>query len=220
MSAGKMSNDWCRGTTEFIQNFANRRSSHWCEGAARHLIYMVWLYRSPTQCEGEGGLSLLKMILPAIAAHRWCTDQKENIIFLIYKEIQRDRVQSHIWLMASSYMVKNVCAFPHILGRHSSYMTLHPIPSEYPYIWGNFIFFFISVGGEESAGMWDESDETEELNFFCTCTTGLRVLYPATAYKRGKSRYGRQSSSILFEPDIGARELFTNIISFLMYGGM
>jgi hypothetical protein len=30
-------------------------------------------------------------------------------------------------------MVKNVCAFPHILGSHSSYMTLHPIPSEFPY---------------------------------------------------------------------------------------
>ncbi len=29
-------------------------------------------------------------------------DKKEKIIFLINKEIQRDRVQSHIWLTASS----------------------------------------------------------------------------------------------------------------------
>jgi hypothetical protein len=35
-------------------------------------------------------------------------DKKENKIFLIYKEIQRDRVQSHIWLTASSYMGKNL----------------------------------------------------------------------------------------------------------------
>jgi hypothetical protein len=29
---------------------------------------------------------------------------------------------------------ENICAFPHILGSPSSYMTLHPIPSEFPYI--------------------------------------------------------------------------------------
>jgi hypothetical protein len=28
----------------------------------------------------------------------------------------------------------NICAFPHILGSSSSYLTLHPIPSEFPYI--------------------------------------------------------------------------------------
>ncbi len=37
---------------------------------------------------------------------RPCTDIKGKKIFLIYKEIQRDRVQSHLWLTASSYMVK------------------------------------------------------------------------------------------------------------------
>jgi hypothetical protein len=42
---------------------------------------------------------------------------------------------------AKSYMTndlliygENICAFPHILGSPSSYMTLHPIPSEFPYI--------------------------------------------------------------------------------------
>jgi hypothetical protein len=47
------------------------------------------------------------------------TDKKENQVFLIYKEI-------HIW--------GNICAFPHILGRPSSYMTLQLLHSEFPYI--------------------------------------------------------------------------------------
>ncbi len=37
---------------------------------------------------------------------------------------------------------KNICAFPHILGSPSSYVTLHPIPYEFPYIWGKFCFLF------------------------------------------------------------------------------
>jgi hypothetical protein len=43
--------------------------------------------------------------------------------------------------VAKSYMTKdlliygeNISAFPHILGSPSSYITLHPIPSEFPYI--------------------------------------------------------------------------------------
>jgi hypothetical protein len=53
---------------------------------------------------------------------------------------------------AKSYMTddlliygENICAFSHILGSPSSYMTLHPsdpIPSEYE---ENFVFIFISV---------------------------------------------------------------------------
>jgi hypothetical protein len=34
------------------------------------------------------------------------TDKKENKIFIIYKEIQMDQVQSHIWITASLYMAK------------------------------------------------------------------------------------------------------------------
>jgi hypothetical protein len=52
-------------------------------------------------------------------------DKKENQIFLTYKEIQKGSV-------AKSYMTTgplnphiylNICAFPHILGSPSSYMT-------------------------------------------------------------------------------------------------
>ena len=50
------------------------------------------------------------------------TDKKKVKFFLVYKEMKRDRVQSHIRLMASSYIIwGNICAFPHIC------MTLHPI---------------------------------------------------------------------------------------------
>ncbi len=46
-----------------------------------------------------------------------------------------------IWLTASSYM-GNICAFPHTLGRPSSYMTLQLLHSEFPYIWEKFDFLF------------------------------------------------------------------------------
>ncbi len=37
---------------------------------------------------------------------------------------------------------ENICAFTHILGSPCSYMTLHPIPSEFSYIWRKFSFLF------------------------------------------------------------------------------
>ncbi len=40
---------------------------------------------------------------------------------------------------------ENICAFFHKLGSPSLYMTLHSIPSEFPYIWGKFCFLFISA---------------------------------------------------------------------------
>jgi hypothetical protein len=36
----------------------------------------------------------------------------------------------------------NTCAFPHMLGSPSSYMTLQPLLSEFPYIRGKFYFLF------------------------------------------------------------------------------
>jgi hypothetical protein len=63
------------------------------------------------------------------------TDKKENQIFLIYKKIQGGAV-------VKSYMTNGlliygeiiVCAFPHILGSPSSYMTLQLLHFEFPYI--------------------------------------------------------------------------------------
>ncbi len=58
-----------------------------------------------------------------------------------------ERLQSHIWLTASSYMVK----YLRILGSPSSYMTLQLLPCEFPNIYEeNFFFFFISV----ASGSW------------------------------------------------------------------
>jgi hypothetical protein len=37
---------------------------------------------------------------------------------------------------------ENICTFPHILGSPSSFMTLHPIPSEYM---KKILFSFLSV---------------------------------------------------------------------------
>ncbi len=52
-----------------------------------------------------------------------------------------EQLQSHIWLTASSVWL-SICAFPHILGSPSSYITCQLLRSELPYMWGN--FFFIS----------------------------------------------------------------------------
>jgi hypothetical protein len=55
-----------------------------------------------------------------------------------------EQLQSHILLMASSYM-GNIYAFPHILGSPSSYMTLQLLHSDFLIYEENLIFFFISV---------------------------------------------------------------------------
>ncbi len=60
---------------------------------------------------------------------------KKNTEFSSYiRKSRRERLQSHIWLA--------ICAFPHILGRSSSYMTSQLLPSGVPYIWGKFYFLF------------------------------------------------------------------------------
>jgi hypothetical protein len=46
---------------ELVQYFAYRGSLHRRKGAARHVIAMVWLCRSPFP-EGEGGILLLQKV--------------------------------------------------------------------------------------------------------------------------------------------------------------
>ncbi len=113
------------------------------------------------------------------------------------KEIRRDRMQSHIWLTSSSYMGK-ICAFPHQLGSPSSYMTLHPIPSEFPYIWGKILFsFFISVGHriqEEKNNTMEQKMKSkttgvrkwwEENQAFC-CRMICVHYRPPSSYRKGQ----------------------------------
>ncbi len=66
------------------------------------------------------------------------TLKKRETQFSSYiRKSRRERLQSHIWLTASSYMTKFL--------RISSYLTLEPLPFEFPHIWGKFSFFFISA---------------------------------------------------------------------------
>ncbi len=61
------------------------------------------------------------------------TDKKKIKIFLIYKEIQNGTVEKSY--MTNSLLIGiwlNICAFPHILGSPSSYMTFQLLHSEFP----------------------------------------------------------------------------------------
>ncbi len=72
------------------------------------------------------------------------TDKKQIKVSSYIKKFRREQLQSHTWLTACSWL--NICAFPHILGNPSSYMTLQPLPNLSSLIYEeNFIFFFISV---------------------------------------------------------------------------
>ncbi len=71
---------------------------------------------------------------------------------------------------------ENICACPYILGSPSSYITLHPILSEFPYVWGKFLFSFLSVQYwtlmKELTG---QSDETRWI-FFCGPLSYIRAF--------------------------------------------
>ncbi len=112
------------------------------------------LSRDTIPLRGRNGLlAFIHYLGPPLQLRRvweediYCTDKKKIKIFLLYMEIQRDRVKSHIWLTASSDMVKylRISSYIRNLGSPSSYRTFHPIPSEFPYIWGKFCISFLSV---------------------------------------------------------------------------
>ncbi len=75
-----------------------------------------------------------------------CTDKKENQIFLMYEEIQNG-AGAKSYMTIGLFIYINICAFSHILGSPSSYITLQLLHSEFPYTVyeENFILFFISV---------------------------------------------------------------------------
>ncbi len=65
------------------------------------------------------------------------TNKKENNFSSYIRKSRRERLQSHIWLTASSYMTKYLRISSYtVLGSLSSYTTLQPLPSEFPYIKG------------------------------------------------------------------------------------
>ncbi len=83
------------------------------------------------------------------------TDKKENKIFLIFKEIQRDRAQSLIWLTAILHMVKKLHISSYIRNPFLLFMTL-PIPSEFSAYMRKIFFSFLSVWGGTKlrGGQW------------------------------------------------------------------
>ncbi len=121
--------------------WATTHSAEPCRTLSSH----AELYWTPPQLTGPSR-ALISHAKPADPRRTlWvpfhCTDIKENQIFLIYRKFRMEQLQSHIWLTAP-HKWGNICAFPHILGSPSSYMTLQLIHSEFPYIWGKFDFLF------------------------------------------------------------------------------
>jgi hypothetical protein len=62
------------------------------------------------------------------------TGEKENKIFLIDQEFRREQLQSHAYMTNGLLIYGQIFAHFLILGSPSSYMTLQPLPSEFPYI--------------------------------------------------------------------------------------
>ncbi len=80
-----------------------------------------------------------------------CTDKKINKNSSFIRKSRRERLLSQIWLTASSYMTKYL-RISSSTRNPSSYMTLQPLPSEFPYIWGKFLFLFYQC--EERCHNW------------------------------------------------------------------
>ncbi len=58
----------------------------------------------------------------------------------MYKEIQKGSGAKSY--MTNGVLISNICAFPHIIGSASSYMTMRPIRSDFPYTYVKKISFF------------------------------------------------------------------------------
>ncbi len=70
-------------------------------------------------------------------------DKKEKKISSFIRKFRRDRLQRHIWLKATSYMVKYLCIF-HILGSPSPWLCNRSHLNSFIYE-ANFVIFFNSV---------------------------------------------------------------------------
>ncbi len=90
------------------------------------------------------------------------TDTKKH--FLIYKEIQVDRVPSHIWLTASSYMVKYLRISLYIRNPFLIYnFAPDPILISLYKIWGNFCFL-----SYQCTYFWGSHEKNTQLNSVLT----------------------------------------------------
>ncbi len=114
----------------------------------------------------------------------------------------------------------NICAFPHILGSPSSYMTLQLLHSEFPYIQyeENLIFFFISAHlSFEQTYPWDiiftwSAKSWQAFRKVCTCKKNQFA-------ERGGHGQGRGPSFQQFCRWDGSREYFIYVflLKFIIY---
>ncbi len=88
------------------------------------------------------------------------TDEKERKKFPHIRKFRMEQLQSNIWLTASSYMRKYL--------RISSYMTFQLLHSEFLYIRGNLIFFFISAWSTATSSSWV---------YTLSCCTGTVLVF-------------------------------------------
>jgi hypothetical protein len=112
------------------------RLTGWIGGTEGRIGRIAWTYQ-PERSKKDRRTTRIGVVIPILAHFNILIasyiDKKENQIFLIYKEILNGAV-------AKSYMTNghliciwgNICAFPHILGSPSSYMTLQLLHSEFP----------------------------------------------------------------------------------------
>ncbi len=95
--------------------------------------------------QGGGVRFLIDLMIGAIVSPPFCTDKKRTKFYSYIRKFRWDRLQSHIWRreLPNIWAFMRKCAnINQIWGVRQSYMTLQPIPSEFPYIWGKFSFLF------------------------------------------------------------------------------
>jgi hypothetical protein len=93
------------------------------------------LHWAPEECPARLTRRATVVTVPASLHNVRCTLIKKKVEFSKYTG---SAAKSYIANGSSSYMVKYLS----FLGSPSSYMTLQPIPCEFPYIWGKFLFLF------------------------------------------------------------------------------
>jgi hypothetical protein len=92
--------------------------------------------------------------------------------------VQRDIL---LTVTASSYMNKHLRIFSYILGSPSSYMTLHSIPSEFPYVRGKLSFLFYQCGAFFSCNHEPKLSKKYKDGLYCTSLRSSLLLTRAGA---------------------------------------
>jgi hypothetical protein len=101
-------------------------SSSLSDPVARDIVSRYFYYYTRFSCTGTVPSYEVKPLSTA--------EKKENKFFLIYKEIQTGAVAKSYMINCLFLNMTKYLGIPHVLGNPSLYMTLKPIPSEFPSI--------------------------------------------------------------------------------------